>query len=301
MNAFLATLDVMLPVFIAVGLAVLFGKFVKVDAKAFSQGVVYLFGPALVFYSLTSAEMAPRALGGIFAMSLVSTVILLGIGWLLSKVLRLPHAMAATVMLAMTLGNTGSIGMPLLEFAFGAQGLQYGAVFYVSTAIAANILGVYIPSSAHVSVKESLGRILKSPMIYAAVLGVAFNLLKIEMPLIVVRTTNLIGYAAIACGLAFMGIRLANMKVHGKIGVIIAVSAARVILTPLVGWLSAILLQVDTLTMYTCILQISVPTALFAAMFSEEFGGDSELASGIILLTTIGSFFSLSVLLALML
>jgi len=299
-NTLLATLDAMLPVFIAVALAVVFGKFVKVDAKAFSQAVVYLFGPALVFNSLTNSEVDTAAMGGIFAMSTISTIALLGVGWLISRAMKLSHPMSSTVMLSLTLGNTGSIGLPLLEFAFGEKGLLYGAIFYVTTSIFANILGVFIPSSGHVSAKEAFGRIFKVPMIYAAILGVAFNLFGIEMPLIVTRTTYLLGYAALACGLAFMGIRLANMKIHGKMLPIIVASAARVILAPLIGWLTGLLLGVDQLTLYTCVLQIATPTALFAAMFSEEFGGDSELASGIILLTTIGTFFSLSFLLALM-
>lgn len=296
----LATLNVMLPVFLAIGFAVLFGKFVKVDPRTLSQSVIYLFGPALILNSLLSAEIEPSALGGIFAMSLISTVLLVGLGWLIGKILKLPHAMAATVMLAMSLGNTGSVGLPLAEFAFGVQGMQYAAVFYVTTTIFANILGVYIPASNHTSLKDILKRILKVPMIYAAVIGLALNLLGVRMPVILERTTDLLGYAAVAVGIAFMGVRLANMKLHGKMKTIIITSVARIALTPLVGLLSALVLNVDALTRDVSILQISVPTALFTAMFSEEFGGDSELASGIILLTSVLSFISMSVLVALM-
>jgi predicted permease len=290
----------MLPVFLAIGAAVIFGKFVKVDARSLSQSVIYLFGPALILNALLSAEIEPSVLGGIFAMSLVSTLLLVAIGWVVGKTLKLPHAMAATVMLAMSLGNTGSVGLPLAEFAFGARGMQYAAVFYVTTTIFANILGVYIPASNHTSFKDILKRILKVPMIYAAMIGLALNLLGVRMPVILERTTDLLGYAAMAVGIAFMGVRLANMKLDGKIKPIIITSIARITLAPLVGWLSALLLNVDALARDVSILQISVPTALFTAMFSEEFGGDSELASGIILLSSILSFFSMSILVAIM-
>jgi len=300
LDTVLATINVMLPVFLAIGLAILFGKYVKVDARSISHAVIYLFGPCLILNSLLSQTMDPSALLGIFAMSLVSTLLLVGIGWLIARALKVEHPMRATIMLAMSLGNTGSVGLPLAEFAFGAQGMQYAAVFYVTTTVFANILGVLLPSAGQVSFKETVKRILKVPMIYAAVIGVALNLLGVQMPTFLERTTNLLGYAAVACGIAFMGVRLANMKLDGKMKPIIVTSIARVAITPLVGMLTAFLLNAETLVRDVSILQISVPTALFTAMFSEEFGGDSEAASGIILLSSILSFISLSILVAVM-
>ena len=300
MDTVLSTINVMLPVFLAIGLAIIFGKYVKVDARSLSQAVIYLFGPCLILNSLASETMDSTAMLGIFAMSLVSTLLLVGIGWLIGKALKVEHPMRATIMLAMSLGNTGSVGLPLAEFAFGAQGMQYAAVFYVTTTVFANILGVLLPSAGQVSMKEAIGRILKVPMIYAAVVGVALNLLNIQLPTFLERTTNLLGYAAVACGIAFMGVRLANMKLHGKMKPIIITSIARVAVTPFVGLLTALVLNADTLVRDVSILQISVPTALFTAMFSEEFGGDSEAASGIILLSSLLSFISLSVIVAIM-
>ena len=300
METVLATINVMLPVFLAIGLAILFGKFVKVDARSLSQAVIYLFGPCLILYSLASEPMDSSALLGIFAMSLVSTLLLVGIGWLIAKALKVEHPLRATIMLAMSLGNTGSVGLPLAEFAFGAQGMQYAAVFYVTTTVFANILGVMIPSAGQVSLKETFKRILKVPMIYAAVFGVILNLLGVQLPTFLERTTNLLGYAAVACGIAFMGVRLATMKLDGKMKPILVTSIARVVFTPLVGILTAWILNAEPLVRDVSILQISVPTALFTAMFSEEFGGDSEAASGIILLSSILSFISLSILVAIM-
>ena len=151
MDTVLATINVMLPVFLAIGLAVLFGKFIKVEARTLSHAVIYLFGPCLILNSLLSKEMDPSALLGIFAMSLVSTLLLVAVGWLIAKALKVERPLAATIMLAMSLGNTGSIGLPLADFAFGTQGLQYAAVFYVTTSIFANILGVLLPSAGQVS------------------------------------------------------------------------------------------------------------------------------------------------------
>jgi predicted permease len=300
LDTVLATINVMLPVFLAIGLAMLFGKYVKVDPRTLSHAVIYLFGPCLILNSLLSKEMDPAALLGIFAMSLVSTLLLVGIGWVIAKILKVNHPLRATIMLAMSLGNTGSVGLPLAEFAFGAQGMQYAAVFYVTTTVFANILGVLLPSAGQVSFKEAVVRILKVPMIYAAVIGVVLNLMGVQLPTFLERTTDLLGYAAVACGIAFMGVRLANMQLKGKIKPIIITSIARVAITPFVGWLTALVLNADALVRDVSILQISVPTALFTAMFSEEFGGDSEAASGIILLSSLLSFISLSAIVAIM-
>ena len=301
MQSFLATLDVMLPVTLAVVLAVIFGKFVKVDARPISQTVIYLFGPCLILYSLLSRPIDSSALLGIFALSFLSTLFLVGIGWLIARALKVDQPLQATIMLSMSLGNTGTIGLPLAEFAFGVEGLQYAAVFYVTTTVVANILGVYLPSAGQVSFKEIVIRILKVPMIYAAVIGVALNLMGVQMPLFLERTTYLLGYPAVAGGIAFMGIRLANMKLKGNLKPILLTSLARVLLTPLVGLFTALILNSDPLVRDVGILQISVPTALFTAMFAEEFGGESEVASGIILMSSVFSLITLSVLIALLL
>jgi malate permease and related proteins len=68
-----------------------------------------------------------------------------------------------------------------------------------------------------------------------------------------------------------------------------------------VGLFTALILNSDPLVRDVGILQISVPTALFTAMFAEEFGGESEVASGIILMSSLFSLLTLSVLIALLL
>ncbi|MBN2048274.1 MAG: AEC family transporter, partial [Anaerolineaceae bacterium] len=193
MSVFSASLNVIIPIFAAIGLGVLFGKVTKVSGRAISQAVVYLFAPALVLRELSRTEIHPEALGSIFAMAVLSSAGLLLAGWIISRLMKLPHPQESTLMLGVTLGNTGSIGLPLAQFAFGDVGLQYAAVFYVCTAIFANILGVYLPSRGKFSIKESIVRIFQVPMIYAAVLGLGINLLNIPLPTPVDRVFSLLG------------------------------------------------------------------------------------------------------------
>ena len=87
------------------------------------------------------------------------------------------------------------IALPIICLAFGTEGLFAATLFYIPNALLIYTLGVYVASKKHW--KESVKEIFKVPLIYAAILGLLCNLLRIEVPDIIVRPLNFIGLMAI--------------------------------------------------------------------------------------------------------
>jgi len=293
--------NVLGPIFLVIGLAVLIDRRFSPDPRAFSRAVVYLFSPCLAFSGIAHSDLTTDELGLIVAMAALSTLVMAVVGWGLARLFRFDRKLESAFMLSVVLINAGNYGLPLNEFAFGQADLQRAIVFYVVTAVAANTLGIYFASRGTASVRRSLLNVLTVPLPYATVLGFVVNVRDIALPLPLDRAATLVGQAAVPCMLLILGLQLSRTSVKGRIGPILLAVAARLVIAPLVALPLAALLGLSGLARQVCIVEASMPTAVTGGVLATEFGSDAEFTTAAILVSTLASIITLSVLLSLIL
>lgn len=301
MTSFLGIVaNTLLPIFLIVGLGVLVERRLKINPRALSRVVVYLFSPCLVLGSMAQSDLGAGELGGIIGAATIISLLMTMVGWALARLFRLEHKLASAFVLSVVLVNAGNYGLALNEFAYGSAGVERAVIFFVVTAMVGNTLGVYLASRGTASIRRSLLNVLTVPLPYATALGLTLNLSGRSLPLPIERAVTVLGDAAVPCMMLVLGLQLSRTVVKGRIGPIALATAARLIIAPLIAFPVTGALGLTGLARQVSIIEASMPTAVTAGVLATEFGGDAEYVTAVILVSTVASALSLGVLLSIL-
>lgn len=296
--------QIILPVFLVAGIGMWFGRRFDPDQTTFSRLAIYLLMPSLILDSLSHSQLDWGEMGQVGMVVFLLAAISTPLGWLFSRTqTQLDRPSQSAFLLSAVLINTGNYGLPVIDFAFGAQGLERGAVVVVCTTMVSYSLGVYLASWGQASVWESLKNVFRTPLLYAAILGLLLNILNIPLPLPIERGIGLLSQATVPIILLLLGIQLGQVRaIHQfgeRLGAVLWASGFRLVGVPCLVYAITWVLGIHGLTQQVLLIQLSMPTAVNAALLATEFGSDREFINQVILITTIGSIPTLSVLLAL--
>lgn len=299
MAVFGVAYNVILPIVIVIGLGALYARQFDPNPRLLSSLIIYLFSPFLVLNGMAHSELSGGELGQMMAVAVSLAVLLAFVGWGLTRLLRFDQQLAGAFMMTVILINAGNYGLPLNEFAFGQAGLQRAMVYYVSTAVIANTLGVFLASRGTASFRDSLLNVFKVPIVYGMIIGLALNLTNTTMPLPVERVVSLLGDAAVPAMLVLLGIQLTRATVKGRVGPIALAAGLRLLLAPALAVGLVALFGMSGVDRQVAIIQSAMPTAVISGVLATEFGSDAEFTTAVILVSTVASLATLSVLLTL--
>lgn len=294
-------LNVILPVILVAGVAALAQRYVKLDVRTTSRAAFYLFAPALVLDSLANSTIGGAEFGQIAVTLIATTLVLWGLGEGLGRLLRLKGPTLSAFLLSILLVNAGNLGLPIILFAFGEEGLARGTAFFaVSSAISAS-LGVYLAVRGCSPGTLAIRRLASVPLVYAAIVGLALNLAHFTVPEPLAKAIHLLGQASVPVMLVTLGIQLAQTSHDRWRGIHIPALAtaitARLLIAPALTLLAAVLLGLSGLTRNVVVIQSAMPTAVMTTIIAAEFECDNDFVTVAVLATTIISVVTLTVLL----
>jgi predicted permease len=261
--------------------------------------VIYLFSPALVFNSLASSSLSGGEAEQLIGVAVVMSFMVAGLAWLIARGQKFNPKMESAFIMSATLINAGNYGIPLNRFAFGTAGESRAVIFYVATAFMAYTVGVFIASRGTRSAREALRNVFYVPLLYAAVLGVLFNMWNVRLPVSLDRSVNLLSDAAIPAMLVVLGIQLSRASLRGQIRPILMASSLRLLAGPLLAFGLVLVFGMSGYARQVSIVQAGMPTAVATGVLATEFGSDAEFATATILVSTVLSMATLTVLLTL--
>lgn len=196
---------------------------------------------------------------------------------------------------SLVFGNTGNIGLPLCLFAFGEEGMALAIVFFTVFLVIQFTFGIWV-SAGH----GSIAILLRTPLVWAAVIGISLQLLDIHLPTWIDNTIGLIGDLAIPLMLLTLGVSLAKLKV-ASMGRSIALSVGRLAIGLAVGLAVAELLGMEGAARGILILESTMPVAVLNYLFAARYDRSPEEVAGLVLVSTAISFITLPGLLLLVL
>jgi predicted permease len=297
-------LNVVLPVFLVIGLAALAQTRLHLDISTLSKAVFYLFAPALVFDSLATSDVSGAEFGQITTVLLLTTLVLWALGIVTSRLLRLQGPTQAAFLAAILLMNAGNYGLSVSLFAFGEQGLARASLYFTISALISASLGVYLSARGHMTGRQALRQMIGVPLMYGAALGVVFNLTGLTVPEPLGKAIHLLGQASVPIMLSVLGVRLAE-TFRGKQGLshlpaLGVVTITRLILAPALAWLLAGAIGLQGLARDVTILESAMPTAVITTILATEYDSDPPFAAMAVLVTTVVSLVTVTVLLNLL-
>ena len=287
----------LLPVLTLGAAGFLLGRALHIDSRSLGRVIFYLFSPVLVFDLLLHNELPLSEMARTMGFCLAVFAVMSALTLLIGRLARLDRLTMTAVLLTAAFANTGNYGLPLVSFAFGEDALAHATLYFVTTSILFNTVGVLIASLGHLDFKQAALGMLKVPTIYAVILAALLNQFNITLPLPLERTVGFAAEGAIPLMLILLGVELARVEWSHSLRALGLGAGLRLLVGPLVGLLLAGLFGLQGAARQGNIIETATPAAVTNAVLATEYKLDSSLVTAIIFIGTILSPLTLTPLL----
>ena len=288
------------PILIIAFIGYLAGIKLNIKAQDVSKVVLYILNPALVFNLLTTSQLTNHEMLKMFLFS-SSIMILTGvIAWIIGRLLNLPRDLLAAVVLTSGLINAGNYGFSLNSFAFGEKALPQASIFFVTSLIITNTLGVGVASLGKYSFIASIKSLFTIPTIYAVILSFLFITFNWHLPLPLARVTSTLSDATISMMLIVLGLQLMKHDGVYKIKALTISNTVRLIVSPLLALGLVFLFNIQGYGFKAGMVDAAMPSAVMSIVLATEFDTQPEFVTSAVLISTLLSPFTLTPLLAIL-
>lgn len=300
--------NAVVPVFTIVLLGVFLGRIKMLD-RAFtvtsSKLVFNVALPTLVFVELATTNFAQVLNVEHIGYVCAATLGAFALSWLLA-VLFIGEGRDRGVFIQGSFrSNYGVVGLAIIFNLFGESAMGLAALilaFIVPLYNFLSVLALALPMrrERQLNLKSTALEIARNPLILALVFALPFAYFKITLPQIFLTTGEYL--AALALPLALIGIggslNFAGMRKAFKIA--FASSFMKLVFIPLIVTYGAYLLGFAGEALGVMFILFACPTAIASFIMAEAMGCNSELAGNIVLLTNLGSVFTMTLGLAIL-
>lgn len=283
-----------IPVGLIIFIGYVTGRTLRPDVQSLSQITVYILAPALVADGLYQTTLSGQNVIILLLGFGILSALLYGLVWIIAKLFNLSPLVQKSLMATTILPNNGNMGLSITSFALGAAGLERAIIYMIGSSIL--LFGVAPALLKGKGFLDGIRVVLQLPLIWAMLWGISLRVFAVQLPFEMDKAIAELGRAAIPVALVILGIQLASTRlVIGKYELFAA--SLRLIFAPLVAWGLGTALGLKGLDAQIFIIQSAMPTAVNTVVLVTEFGGDASRVARTIVVTTIGSFLTVPLIL----
>jgi predicted permease len=287
----------LLPILLLSAAGFLLGKLLQIDSRSVGRIIFYIFSPILVFDLLINTTLNSADILKTMGFTILTCSVVGLLGFLLGKLSGFDRPVLMAIILTAAFGNTGNYGLPLVSFAFGDNALAYATLYFVTTSILFNTVGVLIASLGHMNFKEAALGLFKVPTVYAVLLAAALNSFHITLPTSLSRTVDLAANGSIPAMIILLGLELSRVQWSHSVKAVGISAGLRLLAGPLIGFLLAMIFGLQGAARQGNIVEASMPAAVTTTVLATEYGLDTSLVTAIVFIGTILSPLTLTPLL----
>ena len=288
MTLILEIAGIIAPLFFIAGIGYVWGRLGRSFDTTMVGMLTLNFGvPALIFSTLTQLEISLTVFGeiiGIFAIFMVAN---LALGAILLRAFSLE---IPAFLPALAFPNNGNLGLPLCLFAFGSTGLALGISVFVIMSSANIIMGF-----AFASGKWSFKSAFRTPHLWVIGLALFFVFLDETPPKWLANTAELIGSMSIPLMLIALGVSLSRLEIV-NLKQSFWLGFARISIGFCLGIFLSAVFDLQGAGRGVLILQCTMPPAVMNYILAARFDRDPSAVAGIVVASTLMSFFTLPLL-----
>ena len=267
--------------------------------------IYYVFFPAMLFLK-TGAPAPSVSIEWKLTFAVGSAVLTIyAVSLAFMKVTRLPDYLVGSFSQCCYRFNT-YIGMAVLLTALNEGGMREFAVMIGFVIPFINVLAVstliwYSGLSYRFSQKIGIltKSILTNPLILACMAGILFSELNFRLPVFIRNTLHLLSLISLPMALISIGGSLNFSRLKGQIGNAMLATLFKLFMLPVTGYFFLRFFGVSSVSMQVGMIFFALPTSTASYILSSQLHSDVNLASAAIILSTLLSFISLSLVLAL--
>ena len=191
--------------------------------------------------------------------------------------------------------NSGFAGLPVIQDAYGQDGLFLGSLFIIPNRIMMWSAGISLFTDA--PLKQRIKNVMLNPGIIAVELGVLRMLFQPAIPQQLNKALSALGAMSTPLGMVIIGMILSGVSprtvLDKKAFILVAV---RQFLFPL-GTLAILrLLWTDLLTLQISVVLTGMPVGSSTAFLADKYGADAVFASKCVFISTLTSLITIPIL-----
>ncbi len=257
---------------------------------------VFMVGTILNSMISTGAERDLSNLPEIILMTFMMTLIGYATAWIVTRLVRIEPANAPSFEILMGVGNSMFIALPIAGALYGAY-----AVFIVSLSCIPFNVFLYSYGVWRIRGTES-GKLRVKDMfsipLIATLLGLLILLLNLSVPKVIVDIFSSLSGATMPMSMMVIGASLGSVSLldafrNPKLAIL---SAARLILIPILTWVICRFLTDDPVLLMTCMIIAASPSAVIVSVIAIQYGRDGVFASEAVQHSTICSIVTIPLL-----
>lgn len=199
--------------------------------------------------------------------------------------------------------NTGYMGIPLLQIAFGDAGTLPGIIATVINGAVMIGIGIVMLEADRPGIgwrhilRDALLGLVRSPLIVSAAAGLAWSTTGLGLAKPVVAFTDLLGAAAGPCALFAMGLFMVGKSFTAGLVEVGWVTVLKLLVMPAIAvWLAFDLLDMPRVWALSAVIMSALPTGALMFVLAQKYGIYIQRSVAVILISTVASVVTLSAL-----
>jgi len=287
---------------------ILFGGLLKrwrltddVFLKTADKLTYYIFFPLLLFWKIGGASTVLFSNSGLYKAVLCAVFAVYVLSTIFIIVFKVPDFQAGTFSQSCYRFNS-YIGVAIVLNALGEEGIKHFAILISMIIPVINVLCVSTLtwfSKQHTLPSKRLAQtakaLISNPLILACIGGILYANLWDGFPPFIDNALKLSSAVALPLAMLSIGgaLTLSTVRDHFKMSLI--TSVFKLLVLPVTGYLFLMLFGVSGPVFKVGLIYFALPTSPALYILSSQLNSDTDLASASIALSTILSFFSLSI------
>lgn len=259
----------------------------------------YALFPALLVNAIATADLAALDMGMAPVALYLAFTFAAFLALPLKALTRISGPAASTLIQGNCRFNTYVI-LAVAAALYGTDGLTGTAVLVTGAIPLVNLFSVgglvwygRPESNSNPGLGAFVGQLLRNPLILSCVAGFVLNVTGIGIPQPLDSFIAIGARAALPLGLLAVGAGLALDAVRTGGPALLAMTAVKLVIAPLVAWGLCLAFGAGELATQLTVLLAGAPTASSAYILARRMGGDAPLMAAGITVTTLGSAVSL--------
>ena len=233
--------------------------------------------PALIFSTLSRAEITPAALTQIA----VATVVLYAVfAVVFAAAFRVAGLKLRTFLPPTVVNNTGNLGLPIAFFAFGDEGLALSIVLFAIMVTMQFSIGLWYiagPGKGWDAVRQ--------PMVWAAMVGMAFSYFGIKPPAFLDNAIGLIGQLGIPLMLLTLGVSISQIRVASILRAAV-IACLRFVVAGALAIGVGLALGLTGTVFAVLVLQSIMPAPVTNYLLALKYEAEPEEVAGLVVVST---------------
>jgi predicted permease len=269
--------------------------------KTSDRLVYFIFFPILLFWKIGGAQTGSMLAWHLCISALLSVAVVYVVSAVAMKIFRISSYKAGTFSQSCYRFNT-YIGMAIIFYALGDEGIKHFGILVGFVIPFINVLAVSTLiwySGRDFSPGERLTVMIKeiftNPLILSCVAGLLYMKWVNYFPQFIENTFRLSSAVAMPLALISIGGALTLKSLKGNVADSLVGSAIKLVILPVIGYLFLKVFQVSGIPFKVGMIFFTLPTSAAIYVLSSQLNSDTDLASATIVMSTILSFFSLSI------